>query len=77
VRGDWERYDYYLDLLEEAIAYQMQLNQQADPESTLKAKTKGKGQTQYEPRLESKKYRRRSRRTQQQELEELYQDADL
>ncbi|HEY9604496.1 MAG TPA: small ribosomal subunit biogenesis GTPase RsgA [Allocoleopsis sp.] len=77
VRGDWERYEYYLDLLAEAIAYQMQLNQQADPESTLKAKTKGKGQTQYEPRLESKKYRRRSRRTQQQELEELYQDADL
>lgn len=77
VRGDWERYEYYLDLLAEAIAYQMQLNQQADPESTLKVKTKGKGQTQYEPRLESKKYRRRSRRTQQQELEELYQDADL
>lgn len=76
VRGDWERYEYYLDLLEEAIAYQTQLNQQADPESTLKAKTKGKGQTQYEPKLESKKYRRRSRRTQQQELEVLYQEAE-
>lgn len=76
VRGDWERYEYYLDLLEDAIAYQTQLNQQADPESTLKAKTKGKGQTHYEPKLESKKYRRRSRRTQQQELEALYQEAE-
>lgn len=76
VRGDWERYNYYLDLLQEAIAYETQLNQQADPESTVKAKARGKGQTQYEPKLESKKYRRRSRRTQQQELEELYQEAE-
>jgi ribosome biogenesis GTPase / thiamine phosphate phosphatase len=76
VRGDWERYNYYLDLLEEAIAYQEWLNQQADPESTLKAKNKGKGQTHYEPKLESKKYRRRSRRTQHQELEELYKEAE-
>jgi ribosome biogenesis GTPase len=76
VRGDWERYEYYLDLLGEAIAYQTHLNQQADPESTLKAKTKGKGQTQYEPKLESKKYRRRSRRAQQQALQDVYQDAE-
>jgi ribosome biogenesis GTPase len=76
VRGDWERYEYYLDLLEDAIAQQEWLNQQADPESTLKAKTKGKGQTQYEPKLETKKYRRFSRRTQHQELEELYQESE-
>lgn len=76
VRGDWERYEYYLDLLQEAIAYQAQINQQADPESTLKVKTRGKGQTQYEPKLATKKYRRRSRRTQQQELEELYQESE-
>ena len=76
VRGDWERYEHYLDFLEEAIARQERLNQQADPESSLKAKTKGKGQTQYEPKLETKKYRRRSRRTQQQELEELYEDSE-
>jgi ribosome biogenesis GTPase len=76
VRDDWERYEYYLDLLEESIAYQEWLNQQADPESSLKAKTKGKGQTQYEPKLETKKYRRLSRRTQHQELEELYQEAE-
>jgi ribosome biogenesis GTPase len=76
VRGDWERYEHYLDFLEEAIAYQEQLNQQADPESSLKLKTKGKGASQYEPKLETKKYRRLSRRTQQQELQELYQDAE-
>jgi ribosome biogenesis GTPase len=50
VRGDWERYQYYLDLLEDAIAWQDRLHQQADPESTMKAKTKGKGQTHYEPK---------------------------
>jgi ribosome biogenesis GTPase / thiamine phosphate phosphatase len=76
VRGDWERYEYYLVLLEDAIAHQEWLNQQADPESTMKAKTKGKGQTQYEPKLESKKYRRISRRSQQQALQEVYQDAE-
>ncbi len=76
VRGDWERYEHYLDFLEEVIARQEHLNQQADPESSLKLKTKGKGESQYEPKLESKKYRRSSRRTQQQALQELYQDAE-
>lgn len=76
VRGDWERYEHYLNFLDEAIARTTWLNHQADPESTLKAKTKGQGQTQYEPKLETKKYRRLSRRTQQQELEELYQEAE-
>ncbi|BCL37608.1 small ribosomal subunit biogenesis GTPase RsgA [Nostoc sp. MS1] len=74
VRGDWERYEHYLEFLADAIARQTQLNQQADPESTLKVKTKGKGQSQYEPKLESKKYRRTSRRTQVQALQDLYQD---
>jgi ribosome biogenesis GTPase / thiamine phosphate phosphatase len=76
VRGEWERYQHYLDFLEEAINYQTQINQQADPESSVKVKTKGKGQTQYEPKLESKKYRRSSRRTQLQELQQLYQDSE-
>lgn len=76
VRGDWERYEHYLDFLEEAIARSEHLNQQADPESSLKLKTKGKGQSQYEPRLETKKYRRSSRRTQQQALQQLYQEAE-
>jgi ribosome biogenesis GTPase len=76
VRGDWERYEHYLDFLSEAIARQEHLNQQADPESSLKLKTKSKGQSQYEPKLETKKYRRPSRRTQQQALRDLYQDAE-
>lgn len=76
VRGDWERYQHYLDFLVGAIAHQTQLNQQADPESTQKLKTKGKGQTQYEPKLESKRYRRVSRKTQQQALQELYQEDE-
>ncbi len=76
VRGEWERYQHYLEFLEEAIERQTQLNQQADPESTVKVKTKGKGQTQYEPKLESKKYRRQSRRKQLQALEQLYQESE-
>lgn len=77
VRGDWERYEHYLDFLETAIARQEQLNQQTDPDATLKLKTKRKGGSQYEPRLEAKKYRRTSRRTQQQNLQDLYEDTDI
>ena len=75
VRGDWERYQHYLDFLEVAIARQEQLSQQANPESNLKLKTK-RGKSQYEPKLETKKYRRQSRRTQQQSLQQLYQEAE-
>ncbi|WP_315790516.1 small ribosomal subunit biogenesis GTPase RsgA [Fischerella sp. JS2] len=76
VQGDWERYQHYLEFLEEVIARQSQLNQQADPESTVKVKTKGKGKHKYEPKLESKKYRQKSRRTQLQELQELYRESE-
>jgi ribosome biogenesis GTPase / thiamine phosphate phosphatase len=76
VRGDWERYEHYLEFLEQASDRQTQLNQQADPESTLKVKTKGKGQNHYEPKLESKKYRQKSRRTQLQELQDLYRESE-
>ncbi|MBV6625580.1 MAG: small ribosomal subunit biogenesis GTPase RsgA [Rivularia sp. (in: Bacteria)] len=76
VRGDWERYEDYLEFLQEAIERQTWLKQQADPESNLKLKTKGKGRQQYEPRLESKKYRRVSRKKQQQKLQELYQEEE-
>ena len=74
VRGDWERYQHYLDFLVEALARQEQLNQQANPESNLKLKT-NRGKSQYEPKLETK-YRRTSRRTQQQSLQELYHEAE-
>lgn len=76
VRGVWERYEHYLMFLEEAINRQTRLNQQSDPEATLKVKSKGKGKSQYEPKLESKKYRQKSRRTQLQDLQELYRESE-
>ena len=69
VRDDWERYAHYGEFLAEALARQTELNQQADPDAVLKAKTGSKGETHYEPRLVAKKYRRESRRTQQQILQ--------
>ncbi|MGK7872066.1 MAG: small ribosomal subunit biogenesis GTPase RsgA [Xenococcaceae cyanobacterium] len=85
VRGDWERYEHYLKFLAAAIARQEALQQMPDEESSLKLKIKGSGQHQYEPKLESKKYRRRSRRgrhqtlqegVRHQTLEELYEEVD-
>ena len=72
VNGNWERYEHYLKFLEEAIAKQDTLQQISDAESSLKLKIKDSGQRQYEPKLESKKYRRRSRRKKHQVLQELY-----
>jgi ribosome biogenesis GTPase len=63
--------------LETAIARQAHLNQQSDPDAVMKMKTKCKGGNQFEPRLEAKKYRRTSRKTQQQKLLELYEDTDI
>ena len=77
VRGDWERYDYYLQFLTEAIAKQSALQQAPDEESSLKLKVKRSGKQQYEPKLESKKYRRRSRREKHQTLQELYENQSL
>ena len=76
VRGNWERYEHYLTFLAEAIAQQEALKQQPDGESSMKLKIKSSGKHQYEPKLASKKYRRHSRRSQQQALEELYQEAE-
>jgi ribosome biogenesis GTPase len=73
VRGDWERYEYYLDFLEKAIAYQLTLQQQPDQESNLKLKVKRSGTSQYEPKLQTKKYRRASRKTKQQNLQNIYE----
>lgn len=69
VRGDWERYEHYLDFLEAAIVQQQLLERMGDNESNLKLKSKRQGRQQYEPKLESKKYRRPSRRTQHQMLQ--------
>jgi ribosome biogenesis GTPase / thiamine phosphate phosphatase len=77
VGDDWERYSHYRDFLEAAIVRQEALEKQADAESSVKAKTNRSGETYYEPRLEAKKYRRQSRRTQQQELQAMFQDMDV
>lgn len=75
VRGDWERYNHYLDLLDEVIVRQDVLERLGNEEGNLKLKSKRQGQ-QYEPKLEAKKYRRVSRRTQHQELQDLCEDLD-
>ena len=73
VRGDWERYEYYLDFLDKAIARQEALQQQPDAESNLKLKIKRSGKSQYEPKLKTKKYRRTSRNVRKQNLQEIYE----
>jgi ribosome biogenesis GTPase / thiamine phosphate phosphatase len=73
VRGDWERYEHYLHFLEAAIARQDALNKLGDSEATMKRKSDREGE-QYEPKLETKKYRRPSRRVQQQTLQNMRYD---
>jgi len=72
VRGDWERYEYYLDFLDKAIATEESLQKQPDRESNLKLKVKRSGKSQYEPKLQTKKYRRTSRKTKHQNLQDIY-----
>lgn len=72
VRGDWERYEYYLDFLDKAIASQEALQKQPDRESNLKLKIKRSGRSQYEPKLKTKKYRRTNRKTKHQNLQDIY-----
>lgn len=77
VRGDWERYPHYLEFLTEAIAHQEFRQQFPGAELGLKLKVKQDGQEQYEPKLETKKYRRLSRRKKHQTLHEFYEDRSL
>ncbi|MGG6237076.1 small ribosomal subunit biogenesis GTPase RsgA [Nodosilinea sp. AN01ver1] len=76
VNADWPRYDFYLMLLEEALAYEENLQRQRDPDAALKLKVGEKGQQHQEPKLQTKKYRRPSRRQEKQTLEALYHDSD-
>lgn len=77
VRGDWERYEYYLKFVEEALARQEALKHTKDEESSLKLKIKGSGEQKYEPKLESKKYRRQGRRQKHQNLHGQYENIRL
>ena len=72
VRGDWERYEYYIAYLEEAIAYQQKLKNTATADISLKIKDTSDGKQQQEPRLLKKRYRRESRRSEHQNLDEDY-----
>ncbi len=74
VRGDWERYEHYLEFLAEATIRSTLQGRTSDPEASMKLKTK-RGKNQYEPKLETKKYRRTSRRSQQQGLQKLDEDG--
>ncbi|MEG4572131.1 ribosome small subunit-dependent GTPase A [Microcoleus sp. N3A4] len=76
VRGGWERYEYYLNFLEEAIVRQQALQNSSSAESSLKQQTKSDGTQQYEPKLQTKKYRRSSRRLQHQSLQDMCQDLE-
>ena len=71
-KKDWERYEYYLRFLEEVLAYAQKVAQMKDQESSVKTKIDASGKKYTEPKLESKKYRRVSRKKSNQELEDLY-----
>ena len=71
IRKDWERYSDYLNLLEVCIAQTQSSNDSPDPDEVFKVKVVGEGQIQHEPRLQAKKYRRVSRRSRKQTLQEL------
>jgi ribosome biogenesis GTPase len=77
VRGDWERYEVYEKFLEEAITYKDSQQQQKDEESHLKLKITADGKETQEPKLAMKKYRRSSRREQQQNLKDFYEKQSL
>lgn len=74
VGRDWERYGDYLGFLDEVIAAQTERHHTRNPEARTKRKTTGMGTDNDEPLLEFKRYRRTSRKTQQQSLEKLYDD---
>ncbi|GCA73550.1 small ribosomal subunit biogenesis GTPase RsgA [Microcystis aeruginosa NIES-2520] len=76
VRGDWERYQHYLEFLEAAIAREQTLKKTSTKESNLKLKIKEAGQETYEPKLANKKYRRPSRRGKNQD-QERYENQTL
>jgi ribosome biogenesis GTPase len=76
VRGGWERYEWYLLLLQEVLSRHSDRQQQPQAEATLKQKVRGKDEISYEPRLDSKKYRRESRRSRQQAMQEMRGNVD-
>jgi ribosome biogenesis GTPase len=76
VRGDWERYEHYLCLLDELMVQQAAQERMGHTEATTKVKVGQEGQIQAEPKLATEKYRRPSRRTQKQGLQHWQDDLD-
>lgn len=77
VKGEWERYEYYLRFLDEILAQEEKIAQTRDTESSVKKMVKDSGKVYTEPKLNTKKYRRVSRRLSHQKLEELYDHQSL
>lgn len=80
VKGDWERYSFYFQLLDEIrIREEFQLRTFGTKrESDVRLKMGDMGVQQAEPRLEPKKHRRQSRkRINQSFLDEVDDDDDL
>jgi ribosome biogenesis GTPase / thiamine phosphate phosphatase len=73
VRGDWERYGHYLEMLTELQSIRKLGTKR---ESSLKQKSGGDGQAQQEPRLERKKFRQESRRSRRQSIEQVMGSVD-
>ncbi|XP_068664493.1 small ribosomal subunit biogenesis GTPase RsgA 1, mitochondrial [Aristolochia californica] len=78
VKGDWERYPYYLQLLDEIkIREQFQLRTLGTKrESDVRYKIGDMGIKQPEPRLEPKKHRRQSRKRVNQSILDDLHDLD-
>ncbi|CAN6464815.1 unnamed protein product [Victoria cruziana] len=78
VKGDWERYPYYLQLLDEVkVREEFQLRTLGTKrEGDVRYKMGGMGVKQAEPRLELKKHRRQSRKRLNQSLLDDLDDLD-
>ncbi|WP_299492429.1 small ribosomal subunit biogenesis GTPase RsgA [Acaryochloris sp. IP29b_bin.137] len=71
IRGDWERYPDYLSLLSEVTEAHTKRQMQSASEARTKRKSGKRGKPQDEPKLETKRYRRPSRRQLQQSLQNI------
>ena len=72
----WERYDHYRQLLAECETQAQAVHDSATPDEAFKLKIADAGQVQKEPRLQAKKYRRVSRRSRKQSLDDWRYDLD-
>ncbi len=73
---DWERYEHYLTFLEEALESHTPENQK-ETDMGVKTKSGNDGQEYDEPKLETKKYRRHSRRQEHQDLQTFYEPGEI